>query len=206
MTVYLIGICGGSGAGKTWLVAELARRLGAVCAQLSLDEFYRDRSHLPPQRRALINFDHPRAVDWILLRQVLEQLQKARVVSLPQYDFATHTRKTEGRRAEPKPLILLEGLWVWHKLAIRRLLARRYFLECPRSERLRRRIVRDVTERDRTEAAVLRQFTSQVEPMFDQFVEPLREHADLVLESPLLKTTVDRLSADLLQLVGPEDR
>ena len=182
--VHLVALAGGSGAGKTWLAAELSKRLGAGCERLCLDDFYRDRSQLAPARRARVNFDHPAALDWPCLERVLELLA-ARIPALaPTYDFSTHCRRPAGHEIQPRPCVLVEGLWTWHHPRIRDLFALRIFVRCSRELRLERRLQRDTSERGRSREDVLRQFASQVEPMHQRFVEPLGKTADLVLGSP----------------------
>src|SRR5688572_27454107 len=108
----LIGIAGGSCAGKSWLAARLQEQLGKIAGRLSLDDFYRDRSHLPPGRRARINFDHPRAIDWERVEGVLTELCAGRAASIPRYNYETHGRFAEETILAPAPLVLFEGLWL----------------------------------------------------------------------------------------------
>lgn len=200
MNVQLIGLAGGSGAGKSWLAARLARRLGADCARLSLDDFYRDRSHLTPARRARVNFDHPRAIDWPLFQAVLRRLAARQPAEAPCYDFSTHCRRPVPRLIQPRPFILVEGLWVWHRPRIRELFALRVFVECPAKIRLARRVKRDTTERGRSEAEVLGRFAGQVEPMQQRFVEPLKRTAHQVLCSPVRASAVAQLERQIRHL------
>jgi uridine kinase len=201
----LIAIAGGSGSGKTWLAEKLERALGPRVARLSIDNFYLDRSHLPPSRRARINFDHPRAIDWACLEKALADLLADRSATVPVYDFKTHAR-LRSRRVPPQPLILLEGLWPLTRRAVRRLAHLSVFLNCPSSLRLRRRIQRDLAARGRTRASVERQFRDSVEPMHVRFVVPQRQHADVIIEGtcgPHLRSLVAKIKE---LLPGSESR
>lgn len=201
MEVHLIGLAGGSGAGKTWLTDELCKRFGADCERLSLDDFYRDRSHLAPSQRARINFDLPQAIDWPCLQDVLQRLAAGRPALLPSYDFSTHCRRSVTRKVQPKPVLLVEGLWPWHTSRVRHLFAFRVFVECPFALRLARRLERDTTERGRTREEVLRRFELHVQPMHRRFVEPLRKTAHLVLRSPIRPAALVELDRRIRQLL-----
>ena len=181
--VRLIAVVGGSGAGKGWLVERLCRLLGADACHLELDDFYRDRSHLPLARRARLNFDVPAAIDWDGAQRVLRACRAGRATSLPRYDFATHSRATERTDWQPRPIVLVDGLWLLRPPAIRALFDLRIFLDTPTALRRSRRLSRDVAERGYTRAAVERQLRT-VLPMHTRYVEPQRKWADVVLTQP----------------------
>jgi uridine kinase len=172
---------GGSGSGKSWLAERLQMRLAPHAARLSQDDFYLDRSHLPPRRRARVNFDHPHAIDWARLERALRALRAGRPVRIPVYDFASHCRRKRDRLFKPKPVVLVEGLWLLRRRQVRRLFDFSIFLDVPRRRRLERRLRRDVHERGRSRASVLEQFRRTVEPMHRKHVAPQARHADLVL-------------------------
>src|SRR5215831_12598866 len=119
-SLFLVAIVGGSGAGKTCLAQKLQAALGRKAVRLSLDDFYLDRSHLSSARRAMLNFDHPRAIDWKLLKAVLQNLRAGHVARIPQYNFKTHCLLTRTRLLKPKPIILIEGLWLLRTPSLRR--------------------------------------------------------------------------------------
>ncbi|RME93041.1 MAG: uridine kinase [Verrucomicrobia bacterium] len=198
----LVGIAGGSGAGKSWLVGQLQARLGPAAVVLSLDDFYRDLSHLPRRRRAWVNFDHPRAIDWALFEEVVGRLARGLPADIPCYDFAEHVRRPERRRLEPAPVVLIEGLWVLRRRAVRRRLHWRVFLDCPAAIRLQRRLQRDVHERGRSADSVRRQWRNHVQPMHERHVAGQRRWAGLCLESPLETAELDRLAARLAREAG----
>jgi uridine kinase len=179
----LVAIVGGSGSGKTWLAEKIQALLGPECARLSLDDFYLDRSHLPPQRRETLNFDRPQAIDWRLLEQALANVLRGRPTRVPAYDFRTHTRLPRHGILRPAPIILVEGLWLLRRPSVRRLFEFKIFLECPMRTRLHRRVQRDLLTRARNRLSVSRQFRRTVEPMHGRFVAPQIRRADLVLST-----------------------
>lgn len=210
-TAKLVAIVGGSGAGKTWLAGKLHRLLREHAARLSLDDFYRDRSHLSAKQRERVNYDHPRAVDWRCLERVLSDCRAGRPTRLPRYDFRTHTRIAPLAPWQPKPIVLVEGLWLLRSGAIRRLFDLRIFIDCPERVRLHRRLVRDVHHRGRDAESVRGQFRRSVAPMHHRFVAPQKRWANIVLKHPLVLATADQLTAQLWGLLetgssGPAGR
>lgn len=177
--VRLIALTGGSGSGKSWLARWLKRRLGPRAGLLSLDDFYRDLSTLTLRQRARVNFDHPDAIEWDLFHACLQRLRRGESVALPRYDFATHTRRPHPRQWRPRPIVLLDGLWLLHRPELRELYDASVFCECPAALRLERRLARDQRERGRSRASILRQFRAHVGPMHDKFVEPQAAYAGL---------------------------
>jgi uridine kinase len=190
----IVAIVGGSGAGKSWLADKLTAALAPDAAGLSLDDFYRDRSHLSEARRARLNFDHPRAIDWAALEKALRRCLAGFPTALPCYDFASHCRLRKVRILKPKPIVIVEGLWLLRRPAIRRLFGFRVFLECPVRIRLRRRLDRDRRSRGRTGSSVKNQFWSTVEPMHERHVAPQSKFADLVLSGRPSSRDVARLA------------
>src|SRR5579862_7022667 len=117
----LVAIVGGSGAGKSWLAQQLQRRLGKEATRLCLDDFYRDRAHLPVAQRGQINFDHPRAIDWPLFEAILRACRAGRLLAVPRYDFSRHVRRRSPGWWRPKPVVLVEGLWLLRRASLRRM-------------------------------------------------------------------------------------
>ncbi|HWD20886.1 MAG TPA: uridine kinase [Verrucomicrobiae bacterium] len=197
-TPRLVAIIGGSGAGKTYLAGMLEQELGGKILRLSLDDFYRDRSACPATRRDRINFDHPEAIDWKTLEAALVQLAKGRPATIPQYDFATHTRRAEWKTVQPQPVIVVEGLWPLHRARIRKLFDFRIFLQCAAELRLQRRLRRDVAERQRTPESVLEQFKQTVAPMHRKFVAPQATWSDVVVRRTLEARDVTLMAKRIL--------
>jgi uridine kinase len=201
---FLVAIVGGSGSGKSWLAERLEAALDGKAARLSQDDFYHDRSLIPPEERAALNFDHPDAIDWQSLEKAVQELMEGRVASLPTYDFKTHCRDPCFRALEPKPIILMEGLWLLRQQSLRDCFDLKVFIECSLSTRLRRRIERDLLARGRSRASVEKQFYETVEPMHREFVSPQKRWADVVLPFDLTEHDVRQLANKLSAKLFPE--
>jgi uridine kinase len=197
-----IAIAGGSGAGKSWLAERLQTALGRRAARLSIDDFYRDRSRVPPSLRARLNFDHPRAIAWTDVEKALSALRGGRAARLPCYDFKTHCRTGGGKLLRPGRVVLVEGLWLWRRRSLRRFFQLRIFVDSSARTRLRRRLTRDMQSRGRTRASVIRQFRSTVEPMYGRFVAPQIRHADMVLPEDFSARDVQQLAQRVRKLAG----
>ena len=182
MRSAVLGLAGGSGAGKTTLVDGLTSRLQGDVSVLWFDEYYHDLLHLSPEQRAAVNFDHPDSLDQVLLIEHLDGLLAGRSVDVPIYDFATHTRTGRTRRVEPRPVVVVDGILVLAVPDLRSRLDLAVFVDAPAEVRLARRMYRDVRERGRTTASVRAQFEATVAPMHEAFVDPSAEYADLRLD------------------------
>ena len=179
---YIVSIAGGTGAGKTTLAHTLFNRLGDTqVALIAHDAYYRDFSHLSPDARAQINFDHPNALETDLLVQHLQTLSQGKPVDIPTYDFTTHTRTSKTTEISPRPIIIVEGILIFTDESLRDCLDLKIFVDAPADIRLIRRLNRDVFERGRTPDSVTQQYLQTVKPMHDLFVEPSRQHADLIV-------------------------
>jgi len=198
-----IAIVGGSGCGKSWLSRRLQEHLGRRVSRVSLDDFYRDRSHLSPRRREALNFDHPNSIDWELFQKWILAARANRATTMPRYDFKTHTRETEDAPWSPTPLVLVDGLWLHWRPAIRRLFVFSVFIDCPGEVRLQQREARDLMERARTRMSIQRQFKEVVAPMHETYVEPQMLWADLVLSHPVGEGDVYLVAARLTDLLSP---
>lgn len=178
--VTVIGIAGGSGAGKTTLSRSLASTIGEERVLIiGQDRYYRDLSHLDPASREDWNFDHPWALDFALLRRHLQNLLAGRRVALPSYDFASHTRRRFRLLAVSRDIVIVEGTLILHDSALRQLLDLTVYVDAPEEVRVPRRIARDVLERGRTAAGVRRQMSTTVLPMHETYVDPCRHLADV---------------------------
>ena len=176
----LVGIAGGSGSGKTTLAREIHRQARPQeVALIAIDSFY--HSLQPDQQPEEINYDHPASLDFDLLQECLGQLVSGQAVDVPTYDFATH-RRTGAMRQRPAPLIVVEGILTLAHEGVRDRLHLSVFVQAPDAIRFERRLVRDTSARGRTDASVREQWSRTVEPMHAQFVEPTRNHADVVVD------------------------
>jgi uridine kinase len=190
----LVAIVGGSGAGKGWLVDRLRERLGDRACHLQLDNFYRDRSHLPFRQRELLNFDEPEAIDWDAAERVLHDCRAGRATYVPRYDFATYSRVApEPALWQPQPVVLVDGLWLLSLPRIRALFDLKIFLDVPVELRCQRRLERDVIERGYTAEAIRRQLQTAVLPMHDRHVEPQKTWADAILSYPIVEHQIAEL-------------
>ncbi|NUQ38684.1 MAG: uridine kinase [Caldilineales bacterium] len=181
-TPVVVGVAGGSGSGKTTVVHRILERVGwDRIAYLPHDAYYKDASHLPLSERAHLNFDHPNALDNVLLIEHIKQLRQGQAVEVPIYDFTTHTRTARTRHVGPSPVILVEGILVFVDEALRDLMDIKIFVETDPDIRFIRRLQRDINERNRTLPAVVEQYLHTVRPMHLRFVEPAKRHADLII-------------------------
>lgn len=200
----VVGIAGGSAAGKTTLARALAAALGPErVLQLQQDWYYRDLSHLKSEAREACNFDRPEALELDLLQRHLRSLRRGKAVYRPAYDFTTHTRFAHCHLLAPREVVLLEGTLILAAPALRDLLDIRIYVDAPKETRLARRLTRDVAERGRAAAACLDQHQRTVWPMHDLYVEPSRLHADMVVASGAI---TGELVAALAQRVEDQAR
>jgi uridine kinase len=182
MESVVVGVAGGTGSGKTTVAREILRRAGTD--QISLiqhDAYYKDLSDLPLAQRAMQNFDHPDALDNGLLITHLQRLKAGRPVEIPVYDFTTHTRTTETLRVEPHRVILVEGILLFSDEALRQLMDVKIYVDTDSDIRFIRRLQRDIAERGRTTESVIRQYLATVRPMHQEFVEPSKRYADVII-------------------------
>jgi uridine kinase len=178
----LIGVAGGSGSGKTTVVRRIVDAIGPnEVVVLHHDSYYRDASHLPMEERARINYDHPNSLETELLIEHLVALRAGEAVEVPVYDFAHHVRTAETQKAEPRPVIILDGILILWDQRLRDLMDVRLFVDADADVRLGRRLRRDMKERDRSPDSVLNQYMATVRPMHLEFVEPSKRYADVII-------------------------
>jgi uridine kinase len=182
MRPIIIGVAGGTGSGKTTVVHRLVDSLSEEdVTVIQHDSYYRDRSHLPPEERQNINYDHPDALETSLLVAHLKQLMQGNPVEVPIYDFTTHTRKHETKRVEPRKVLIVEGILIFVDRSLRDLMDIRIFVQTDDDVRFIRRLERDIAERGRTTPSVIQQYLNTVKPMHLEFVEPSKRYADLII-------------------------
>lgn len=177
----LIGVAGGSCSGKSTLAHAIAAMMEGSAAVVPMDAYYRSLAHLSLPERARFNFDAPEALEHELLVEHLRALKRGDTVEIPEYDFASHTRKATTRTICPAPLIIVEGLYALFWETLRALFDATVFIETPPGLCLERRIARDVRERGRTEASVRAQFAATVQPMYERFCAPTGPLAGIIL-------------------------
>jgi len=188
----LIGIAGGTGAGKTTVANTLVKRLGTErTIILPQDAYYRDRSNLTPKEREEVNYDHPDAIENDLLMEHLKMLKAGKLIERPIYDYVTHTRSTKTVKIVPCPVIILDGIMILVHEGIRQLLDFKIFMETDPDVRLIRRFQRDILERGRSFESVARQYFETVRPMHQAFVEPSKRYADIIIPEGYNEVTID---------------
>ncbi len=182
MKPVLICIAGGSASGKTTVVEEIRRKIGADDAIfIKHDDYYRNQDHMTPEERKKTNYDHPDALENDLLVEHLKSLLDGKAIDKPIYDFVTQTRKPETEHIEPKSVIILEGILVLEDERIRDLSSVKVFVNCDDDLRFIRRLKRDIEERGRSVEAVISQYLSTVRPMHHLFVRPTIRYADIII-------------------------
>ena len=201
---FVIGVAGGSGSGKTTVVDLLrTSRFGDGLSVLPHDAYYLNREHMPDAVRDLENWDHPAALDHGLYLQHLDELLAGRAVEAPVYDFAEHRRSEQTRPVLPRRVLVLEGILLFAVPEICERIDLRVFVETPADLRVVRRTVRDLRERGRTLEFAMRQYETTVRPMHQQFVEPSRQQAHLIIpwiaHNP---PAVELLLARIAQVLG----
>jgi len=177
----VLGIAGGTGSGKTTVAQAVAGAFMDNSVMVEQDCFYLDRSHIEPDKRKVVNFDHPEAIDLTLLQQCVMQLKNNKKAQLPVYDFTSHTRTKQKRALGPAKIIIVEGILIFHYPQLRNLMDLKVFVQTDADVRLARRIKRDIDERGRILHSVLKQYFNTVKPMHEKYVEPSRYHADIIL-------------------------
>lgn len=199
----IIGICGGSGSGKTTVAQRILQNVDEVrVTVLQQDSYYRNLSDLPLDLRHQANFDHPEALDSTMLINHVRALRAGESIEMPVYDFAHHVRKPESVHVEPCRIILLEGILIFADPALRELMDIRIFVDTAADIRFIRRLKRDVAERGRTVEAVIQQYIDTVRPMHEQFVEPSKRHADVIIpEGGHNDVGIDLISGKIRSLI-----
>lgn len=179
--IIVIGIAGGSGSGKTTLMKNLIARFRDDVTVLSHDNYYRPYEELSIEERKKVNYDHPDAFDTEMMFEHLKLLKAGQAVDCPIYDYTTYSRSSETTRVEPRKVILVEGILIFENKALCSQMDIKIFVDTDADVRLIRRIRRDVAKRGRSLESVLSQYLATVKPMHEQFVEPSKKNADLVV-------------------------
>lgn len=181
-TPVTIGIAGGTGSGKTTVAQAIYNRVGRDRIEwISHDSYYRNFDALSAEERHKINFDHPDSLETELLIRHLDALAKGSSVEIPMYDFAAHARRHETQRVEPRRVIIVEGILVLAEAELRRRINIKLYVDTPPDIRFVRRLLRDIQSRGRSLESVVSQYLTTVRPMHEEFVEPSKRYADLII-------------------------
>lgn len=177
-----IGISGGSGSGKTTIVRRIFKEVPErSIAIIEHDAYYKDQSNITYEERCKTNYDHPFAFDTDLFVEHIKELKKGSVIQKPIYDYSIHNRKKETIKVEPKEIIIVEGLLVFYEERIRDLLDIKIFVDTDADIRILRRINRDMRDRGRSLESIMNQYMSTVRPAHEQFIEPTKKYADIIV-------------------------
>ena len=178
----IIGICGGTGSGKTTIANRILQSVSAdEVVFIQQDLYYRNLKDMPLDYRNAANFDHPDAIDNDLLVNHLKKLNAGEPVELPIYDFRTHTRLPDTTPIQAKPIVIVEGILIFAEPRVLEQMDIKVFVDTPDDIRFIRRLKRDIAERGRTLDSVIEQYLATVRPMHNQFVEPSKRHADVII-------------------------
>ncbi|MGD9562063.1 MAG: uridine kinase [Pyrinomonadaceae bacterium] len=204
----IIGICGGTGSGKTTIARKIVESVGARNVVLiEQDSYYRNLADMPLDERHQANFDHPDAIDSEMLVNHLMRIKQGLSIEMPLYDFVTHTRSEKIEMIEPKPVVIVEGILIFAEPRVLDLLDLRIFVDTPDDVRLMRRLRRDINERGRTFERTLEQYERTIRPMHFEFVEPSKRHADIIIpEGSNTGITVEFLCSMVREKLQAETR
>ena len=180
--MLVIGIAGGSGSGKTTVVRAITEQLNGKVVVIPQDSYYKDSSHVPPEERKNINFDHPDAIDWKLMCQQIRELKAGKTIEQPVYSYITCSRSTtETITVEPAEVIIVEGILIFTCKELRDQMNIKIFVDADDDDRDLRIMVRDIAERGRTIETAIEHYCDTVKPMHLQFIEPSKRYADVIV-------------------------
>ena len=196
--MLIIGIAGGTGSGKTTVVTKIIKELPSdeVCV-ISQDSYYKATDNLSYEERTKINFDHPRAIDFELIIKHLKKLKAGKTIDQPVYSFVTHNRTKDVIKTHPRKVIIVEGILIFNNEELRNLFDIKIFVHADTDERLIRRIRRDINERGRDINEVLTRYQDTLKPMHQQFIEPTKNFADIIIPNDRHNT----VAIDILRTV-----
>ena len=200
MKPYIIGVAGGSGSGKSTFAQRIKEAFPEQVALISCDNYYLPHDELTLEERANLNYDAPYSLEFDLMVSHLEALRAGQAVLCPVYDFTQHTRSDAVTEIQPRPIILIDGILIFHDPALRACMDLKIYVETDADERILRRARRDMKERGRDLDSVIHQYLATVKPMHNTYVEPTKVYADIILNGGkneqafiLVKTQIDQL-------------
>ncbi|MEY4835878.1 MAG: hypothetical protein RI980_1993 [Bacteroidota bacterium] len=187
--MLIIGIAGGTGSGKTTVVHQIMNELPSTeVGVISQDSYYKETNNLTYEERTKINFDHPRAIDFDLLISHLKDLKAGQVIDQPIYSFITHNRTEDTISTHPRKVMIVEGILIFTNPEIRDLFDIKVYVHADSDERLIRRLKRDIAERGRDMEEVITRYQTTLKPMHDQFIEPTKAFADIIIPNDKYNT------------------
>ncbi|HIW25367.1 MAG TPA: uridine kinase [Firmicutes bacterium] len=179
--ICVIGIAGGTASGKTTIVNKLKDFFGDDVELISHDSYYKAHDDMPYEERAKLNYDHPSSFDTDRMIEDIKALKRGETVYIPVYDFSIHNRTEKTVKVEPKRVIMIEGILIFENKELRDLMDIKIFVDTDADERLMRRIIRDMKYRGRTIESIITQYQTTVKPMHEEFVEPSKKYADIII-------------------------
>ncbi len=199
----VFGVAGGTASGKTTVAETILNTVGASqVSYLPHDAYYRDMGHLPFAERARLNYDHPGSLETELLVSHVEQLLEGQAVQVPVYDFTDHRRTEQTNEVRPAPLVLVEGILIFVDPRLRELMDIKVYVDTAADVRFIRRMVRDLNERGRSLESIIEQYLETVRPMHLEFVEPSKQHADVIIpRGGLNKVALEMVVSRLMELL-----
>ena len=202
--MLIIGIAGGTGSGKTTVVHQIMNELPQTeVGVISQDSYYKENNNLSFEERALINFDHPRAIDFDLLVQHLKDLRAGKTIEQPVYSFITHNRTDDSIITHPRKVMIVEGILILTNPELRDMFDIKVFVHADSDERLIRRLKRDISERGRDIDEVLNRYQTTLKPMHEQFIEPSKAFADIIIPNDKYNTVaIDVVRAVINQRIS----
>jgi uridine kinase len=187
--MLIIGIAGGTGSGKTTVVNQIMNELPSdEVVVISQDSYYKKNENMSYEERSRINFDHPKSIDFELLVKHLKALKKGEVIDQPVYSFVTHNRLEDTLKTHPREVIIVEGILIFNNKELLNLFDIKVYVYADADERLIRRIKRDITERGRDVEEVLTRYQKTLKPMHEQFIEPTKRYADIIIPNDRYNT------------------
>lgn len=179
--IYVLGVAGGSASGKTTIINKLQDYFGEDIAVISHDAYYKAHPEMTFEERSHLNYDHPDSFESDRMAEDVRKLIKGNAIDMPVYDYVNHNRSTETVHVEPKNVIVMEGILILENKELRDLMDIKIFVDTDADERLMRRIQRDMIERGRSIESIITQYSETVKPMHEEFVEPSKKHADIII-------------------------
>ena len=202
MKPYIIGIAGGSGSGKSTFAARIKEAFPTQVSLVSCDNYYLPHDDLPLEERAHLNYDAPEALEFDLMVKHLEQLKNGQAALCPVYDFTQHTRSDKITEIKPRPIILIDGILIFHDESLRNCMDLKIYVETDADERILRRARRDMLERGRDLDSVIEQYLSTVKPMHNTYVKPTKVFADIILNGGKNEQAFALVKAQIEQLLN----
>ena len=179
--IWVVGVAGGTASGKTTIVNDIEEYFGKDIVVISHDSYYKAHNEMNYEERSQLNYDHPDSFETERMAEDIRNLIKGHAIEMPVYDYTIHNRSKETVKIEPKQVIIIEGILILENKELRDLMDAKIYVDTDADERLMRRILRDMKERARSIESILAQYTKTVKPMHEEFVEPSKRYADVII-------------------------